>query len=81
MGLHVLLSWWFDECFDAEENTSRYKGRVNWADVVWRFTEDGLRVLEAEDNIRRVVEELSRIPLESPRGSSVASVREDREDR
>ena len=46
-----------------------------------RFTEDGLRVLEAEDNIRRVVEELSRMPLESPRGSSVASVREDRESR
>jgi hypothetical protein len=48
---------------------------------VRRFTEDGLRVVEAEDNIRRVVEELSRIPLESPRGSSVASVREDRESR
>jgi hypothetical protein len=49
---------------------------------VRRFTEDNrLRVLEAEDNIRRVVEELSRIPLESPRGSSVASVREDRESR
>ncbi|MFZ8793868.1 MAG: hypothetical protein ACO2O2_08310 [Acidilobaceae archaeon] len=46
-----------------------------------RFTEDGLRVLEAEDNIKRVAEELSRIPLESPRGSSVASVREDRESR
>jgi hypothetical protein len=48
---------------------------------VRRFIEDRLRVLEAEDNIRRVVEELSSIPLESPRGSSVASVREDRESR
>jgi hypothetical protein len=66
---------------DVKERMDRYKGRVNWAVEVRRFIEDRLRVLEAEDNIRRVVEELSRIPLESPRGSSVASVREDRESR
>jgi hypothetical protein len=66
---------------DVKERMDRYKGRVNWADEVRRFIEDRLRVLEAEDNIRRVVEELSSIPLESPRSSSVASVREDRESR
>jgi hypothetical protein len=67
---------------DVKGRMDRYKGRVSWADEVRRFIEDNrLRVLEAEDNIRRVVEEFSRIPLESPRGSSVASVREDREDR
>jgi hypothetical protein len=66
---------------DVKGRMDRYKGRVNWADEVRRFTEDGLRVVEAEDSIRRVVEELSRMPLESPRGSSVASVREDRESR
>jgi hypothetical protein len=65
---------------DVKGRMDRYKGRVSWADEVRRFTEDNrLRVLEAEDNIRGVVGELSRIPLESPRGSSVASVREDRE--
>ncbi len=44
---------------DVKGRMDRYKGRVSWADEVRRFTEDGLRVVEAEDNIRRVVEELS----------------------
>ncbi len=66
---------------DVKERMDRYRGRVNWAEEVRRFIEARLRELEAEENIRRVVEALSKIPIESPRGSSVISLREDREGR
>ena len=58
---------------------NKYKDRVNWAEEIRKFIEDKIRMLEAEDNIKKVVEELLQMPIESPRGSSTASMREDRE--
>ncbi|AFH42012.1 CopG family transcriptional regulator [Fervidicoccus fontis] len=64
---------------DIKEKMNRYKDKVNWAEEIRKFIEEKLRTLEAEDNIKKIVEELSQIPIESPRGSSTSSVREDRE--
>ena len=57
----------------------KYKDKINWAEETRKLKEEKIRVPEAEDNIKKVVEELSQIPVESPRGSSTASLREDRE--
>jgi len=64
---------------DIKEKMNKYKDRVNWAEEIRKFIEDKIRMLEAEDNIKKVVEELLQMPVESPRGSSTASMREDRE--
>ncbi len=64
---------------DIKEKMNKCKDKINWAEETREFTEEKIRVLEAEDNIKKVVEELSQIPVKSPRGSSTASLREDRE--
>ncbi|MEM0126314.1 MAG: CopG family transcriptional regulator [Thermofilum sp.] len=64
---------------EIKEKMDKYRDRVNWAEEVRRFIESRLRMLEAEENIKNIVKILSQLPLESPRGSSVASVREDRD--
>lgn len=66
---------------ELKEKMDKYKGRVDWAAEVRRFLEEKVRLLEAEENIGRVVERISKIPFEAPRGSSVASIREDRDSR
>ena len=66
---------------EIKEKMDRYRDRVNWAEEVRRFIETRIRELEADDNIRNVVNMLSQLPIESPRGSSVTSIREDRDSR
>lgn len=66
---------------EIKEKMNKYRDRVNWAEEVRKFIESRLRELEAEDNIKNVVKMLSQLPLESPKGSSVISVREDRDSR
>ncbi|WP_054856766.1 hypothetical protein [Vulcanisaeta sp. JCM 16159] len=63
---------------EIKEKMERFKDRVNWAEELRRFVEERIRELEAEENIKRVVEELEKIPISVPRGFSVSSVREDR---
>ncbi|MEM0027110.1 MAG: CopG family transcriptional regulator [Ignisphaera sp.] len=60
-----------------KEKIDRYKDRVNWAEEVRRFTESKLEEIEAENNVRNVVTMLSHLPIESPRGSSAASMRKE----
>ncbi len=38
-----------------------------------------VRSLKAEENMRRVIEELSKIPFSAPKGYSTESLREDRD--
>jgi len=64
---------------NVKEKMEKYKDRVDWAEEVRRFIGEKLRTLKAESNIRNILEELSKIPIESPKRSSVASLREDRE--
>ncbi len=52
---------------------------MNWAEELRRFVEMRLREIEAEENIKRIVEELEKLPIETPNGFSSASVREDRD--
>lgn len=66
---------------EIKEEMLKYSGRINWAEEIRRFIEERLRQIKAEENIRRVVEELSEIPFESPKGSSAGYVREDRDSR
>lgn len=66
---------------EIKEKMDKYRDRVNWAEEVRRFIESRLRMLEAEENIKNIVKTLSQLPLESPRGSSATSVREDRDSR
>ena len=41
--------------------------------------EDRIRELETEENIKRVIEKLEKIPISVPKGFSINSVREDRD--
>lgn len=66
---------------EVKKEMLKYSGKVNWAEEVRRFIEERLRQLKAEENIRTVVEELSNIPFNAPEGSSVESVRGDRDSR
>ena len=64
---------------NVKERMEKYKDRVNWAEELRRFVEMRLREIEAEENIKRIVEELEKLPIETPNGFSSASVREDRD--
>ncbi len=64
---------------EVKEKMKKFKDRVNWADELRKFVEERIRELEAEENIKHVVEELEKIPISVPRGFSVNSVREDRD--
>ncbi|ADY00260.1 transcriptional regulator, CopG family [Vulcanisaeta moutnovskia 768-28] len=64
---------------EVKEKMERYRDRVNWAEELGRFVEERIRELEAEENIKRVVEELEKIPISAPKGFSANSVREDRD--
>ena len=64
---------------EVKERMERYKDRVNWAEELRRFVESKLREIEAEENIKKVVEELEKLPIETSKGFSSSSVREDRD--
>jgi len=66
---------------ELKAKMDKYKSRINWAAEVRKFIEDTIRRLEAEENIKAVIEELSKIPYSAPQGSSVGSIREDRDSR
>lgn len=64
---------------EVKEKIKKYKGVVNWAEELRRFVEERIRSLEAEENIKAVVENLERMPIGLPKGFSTASAREDRD--
>lgn len=64
---------------DVKERMEKYKDRVNWAEELRRFVESRLWEIEAEENIKKIVEELEKLPIRSPKGFSSGSVREDRD--
>ena len=64
---------------EVKEKMEKYRDRVNWAEELRRFVEERIRQLEAEENMRRVIEELEKIPIQAPSGFSKTSVREDRD--
>jgi len=57
----------------------KFKDKVKWAEELRKFVEERTRMLEASENIEKVVKDLEKIPIEVPRGFSAASVREDRD--
>jgi len=64
---------------DLKEKMERYRDKVNWAEEVRRFIEEKIRVLEAEENFRVILDELERVSWSVPKGFSAESVREDRD--
>ncbi len=64
---------------DVKQKMEKYKGRVNWAEEVRMFIENRLRVLEAEENFKNTLEELTNARWSVPKGFAVESVREDRD--
>jgi len=64
---------------ELKRKMDMYRDRVNWAEELRRFVEERIRELEAEDNLREVVEELRKASWSSPRGFAVSLVREDRD--
>jgi len=64
---------------DVKEKILKYKDKVNWAEEIRRFIEVKLREIEAEENMRRVIEALSKLEIKATPRSSVELVREDRE--
>ncbi len=66
---------------ELKEKMEKYRSVVNWPEELRRFVEERIRMLEAEENLRKVVEELEKIPVNTPQGFSARSVREDRDSR
>lgn len=64
---------------ELKDKIRKYKDKVNWADELRRFVEERIREIEADENIKRVMEELKSIPAEVPKGFSVKMVRKDRD--
>ena len=64
---------------ELKKKMDMYRDRVNWAEELRRFIEERIKELEAEDNLREVVEELRRASWSCPRGFAASLVREDRD--
>lgn len=64
---------------EVKEKMKKLKGRVDWPAEIRRFIEERIRMAEAEENLKQVVEILKRAGGGVERGYAVALVREDRE--
>ena len=64
---------------EIKEKMMRYKGVVNWSEELRRFVEEKLRELEARENFKAIMKELSSATWSVPKGFSAGSVREDRD--
>ena len=62
---------------DVKEKLLKYKDKVNWAEEIVRFIEVKLREIEAEENMKRIIEALSKLEIKTTPRSSVELVRED----
>jgi hypothetical protein len=45
---------------ELKEMMDRYRGRVNWAEEIGKFIEEKVRELEAEENFKRILNELKK---------------------
>ena len=45
---------------ELKEKMDRYRGRVNWAEEIRKFIEEKVRELEAEENFKRILNELKK---------------------
>ncbi len=64
---------------EIKEKMEKYKDRVNWAEELRKFVEEKIRVLEAEENFKKIIDVLEKSDWSVPRGFSVESVRRDRD--
>jgi len=64
---------------EIKEKMLKYKEKVNWAEEIRKFIGMKIREIEAEENIKRVCNALSKIEFRAPKGSSVEMIREDRD--
>jgi len=63
---------------ELKEKMRRYKDRINWSKLLRDFLAEKIRLLEAEENLKKI----SRMISETkgvPRGFSASSIREDRD--
>jgi ASC-1-like (ASCH) protein len=74
-----LMSFQREDKKRVEGEMEKYKNRVNQPGDVWRFIESRVRELEADENFKRILEELKKANWNVPRGFSASSVREDRD--
>jgi hypothetical protein len=45
---------------ELKEKMDRYRDRVNWAEEIRKFIEEKVRELEAEENFKRILNELKK---------------------
>ena len=45
---------------ELKEKMDRYRGRVNWAEEIRKFIEEKVRELKAEENFKRILNELKK---------------------
>ena len=45
---------------ELKEMMDRYRGRVNWAEEIRKFIEEKVRELKAEENFKRILNELKK---------------------
>ena len=64
---------------EIKEKMLKYKEKVNWAEEIRKFIEMKIREIEAEENIKRVCDALSKIEFRAAKGSSVEMIKEDRD--
>jgi hypothetical protein len=64
---------------EIKKKMEKFKYKVKWAEELRKFVDERTRMLEASENIEKVVKDLEKIPIEVPKGFSAALVREDRD--
>jgi len=64
---------------EIKEKMLKYKDRVNWPELLRKFVEEKIRELEAEDNFKKILNELHNAPWKIPKGLSAKLVRENRD--
>jgi hypothetical protein len=65
-----------------KEKMEKYSGsgRVDWVEEIEKIIVEKIREFEAEENFKKILRELEKAKWSVPKGFSVKSVREDRDD-
>ena len=64
---------------EIKKKMEKFKYKVKWAEELRKFVEEKTRMLEASENIEKVVKDLEKMSIEVSRGISAAVVGEDRD--
>jgi hypothetical protein len=63
---------------EVKKEMEKLSGKINWAEEIRGFITNRIRLVQAEENLKRLEESISKLP-ELPEGTVSSLVREDRD--